>query len=224
MSATATTEPVAAPRQPAPLKMSYHEWLEWEYEGGLSEWVNGEVIVHMPAKDYHQNVVEFLDRLLGLFALLFRLGKVRIAPFTMRAIPDGPGREPDLLFLAEARRSLLTERELAGPADLVVEVVSDDSVARDRDEKFHEYQTAGVREYWIIDPRPNRLRADFYILDIHGHYRPVPLGDDNIYHSTVLPGFWLDVEWLWQTDPDPLVALGRIAGIERVMAALQGAA
>ncbi len=45
-----------------------------------------------------------------------------------------------------------------GMADLVIEVVSDDSVARDRADKFYEYQTAGIQEYWIIDPHPIRKR------------------------------------------------------------------
>jgi Uma2 family endonuclease len=138
----------------------------------------------------------------------------------MRALPDGPGREPDLFFLAEEHRERLTGQELTRPADLVVEVISDDNVARDRDKTFYEYQAAGVRESWIIDPRPGRLRV-FYVLDARGRYRAVPPDDDNIYRSTVLPGFWLDVEWLWRPDPNPLAALGRIAGTERVMSVMQ---
>jgi Uma2 family endonuclease len=144
-----------------PLRMSYDEYLNWEHEGGLTEWVDGEVIIHMPPKDEHQRVVEFLDRLLGVFVELFQLGMVRIAPFTMRALPDGSAREPDLFFLATDNLYRLTSKELNGPADLAIEVISDDSVTRDKDDKFYEYQAAGVKEYWIIDPRPKRLRAEF---------------------------------------------------------------
>lgn len=187
----------------------------------LSEWINGEVIVHMPIEEEHQRVVDFLNRLLGLFVRALRLDIVRSAPFAMRTLPDGPGRKPNLFSLAEEHKARLTRHELARPADLAAEVISDDSVARDRDEKFYEYQAAGVREYWIIDPRPGRLRADFYVLDARGRYRAVPPDDDNIYRSTALPGFWLDVEWLWRPDPNPLAALGRIVGTERVMSVLQ---
>ncbi len=220
MSAPTAVDPSAATQHPAPLRMTYAEWLAWDHEG-LSEWINGEVTVHMPTTEEHQRVVDVLNRLLGLFVRALRLGIVRSAPFAMRALPDGPGQEPDLFFLAEEHQERLTRHELAGPADLVIEVISDDSVARDRDEKFYEYQAAGVREYWIIDPRPGRLRADFYVLDARGQYRAVPPDDDNIYRSTVLPGFWLDVEWLWRPDPNPLAALGRIVGTERVMSVLQ---
>jgi Uma2 family endonuclease len=138
------------------------------------------------------------------------------APYLMRAVPGGNGREPDLMFIATANLARLGQKYLDGPADLVIEMVSEDSVVRDRDDKFSEYQDAGVREYWIIDPRPNRRRADFYVMGENGKYQPVPIPNDNRYHSTVLPGFWLDLEWLWQEDPNELAALTEIVGAERL--------
>jgi Uma2 family endonuclease len=204
---------------PAPLRMSYEEWLAWEHEGSLSEWVDGEVIIHMAPQDEHQRVVEFLDRLLGLFVQLLQLGMVRVAPFAMRAMPDGPAREPDLFFLSAERMSLLQRRELAGPADLAIEIISDDSVARDRADKFYEYQSGGVREYWIIDPRPGQQRVDLYTLDARGRYQPI-IAVDGAYHSSVLAGFRLREDWLWAEQPDPLAALAEVVGVERVIAAL----
>jgi Uma2 family endonuclease len=134
------------------------------------------------------------------------------APYAMQAVPGGNGREPDIMFVATANLARLGHTHLEGPADLIVEVISDDSVVRDRDEKFSEYQAAGVCEYWIIDPRPNRRRADFYVLNDRGRFDPVPIPNDNRYRSTALPGFWLDVEWLWQEDPNELAALTEIVG------------
>src|SRR5689334_10667406 len=112
-NAEATT--TSAPER-MPLRMSYEEWLALEYEGGLTEWVDGQVIAFMPPLHEHQQIVEFLDRLLGLFVQIFCLGLVRIAPFAMRSKPDGPAREPDLLFLAAENLSRLTSKELVGPA------------------------------------------------------------------------------------------------------------
>src|SRR5215211_4026161 len=186
---TPAIEPAAETR----LRMSYEEYKHWEHEGGLTEWIDGEVQIYMPPNDTHQTIVEFLDRLLGLFVGFFKLGKVRVAPFSMRAIVGGNAREPDLFFLAAEHLGLLSETELNGPADLAIEIISDDTVIRDRDDKFYEYQAGGVREYWIIDPRPKRKRADFYILDQNGVYQPVPLAD-GVYHSTVLPNFWLKID------------------------------
>src|SRR5215471_2020422 len=195
------------------LRMSYEEYLAWADEDVHAEWVNGEVIVQMPPKLRQQNVVGFLLSLLKVFAQLSQLGTVLCAPFEMRATPDGPAREPDLLFVAREHLERLTEARLSGPADLVVEVISDDSVSRDRADKFYEYQSAGVREYWIIDPRPGCTRADFYVLDGQGRYQPVPVNPDGRYYSTVLSDFWLQVDWILATEPPAVLqALAQIAG------------
>ncbi|MEE8586982.1 MAG: Uma2 family endonuclease, partial [Acidobacteriota bacterium] len=82
-----------------------------------------------------------------------------------------------------------------GPADLAVEIVSPDSPRRDRVDKFAEYQKGGVREYWIIDPL--RKTADFFRLSSQGVFESMPVRN-GIMLSRVLPGLWLEVEWLWQ--------------------------
>jgi Uma2 family endonuclease len=203
------------------LRMSYEEYLAWADEDVHAEWVNGEVIVHMPPKKRHQELATFLTSLLLFFTRLFRLGTLLAAPFEMRAIPDGPAREPDLLFIAQDHLDRLTEHRLSGPADIVVEIVSDDSVARDRAEKFYEYQAAGIPEYWILDPRPGRERTDFYVLDEHGRYRAMPLDAEGRYHSTVLPGFWLREAWVVAAEvPDPLQALAQVVGPQKLSEAL----
>jgi len=210
---------VAQPGQAQRLRMSYEEYLAWADEDVHAEWVSGEVIVQMPPKLRHQRVVKFLLELLDLFAQLSRLGTVLCAPFEMRATPDGPAREPDLLFVAQEHLARLTEARLSGPADLVVEVISDDSVSRDRADKFYEYQSAGVQEYWLIDPRPGYERVDFYVLDGKGRYRPIPVDTDGRYRSTVIPGFWFEVAWvLSEEPPNVLQALGQIVGPERWLA------
>lgn len=186
------------------LKMSFEEFMAWEEECH-AEWKDGEVVVFMPAKGLHQAVLNFLNHLLDLFVTFFNLGKIRLAPYAMRAQPDGAAREPDLLFVAKTNQKRLTDSLLQGPADLVVELISDESVRRDRQEKFHEYREAGVREYWIIDPRPGRNRADFFRLDENGQYELFATEDDERVESTVVPGFWIRPSWLWQVeDRDPL--------------------
>jgi Uma2 family endonuclease len=209
-------------RLETPLRMTYEEFLAWSDEDVHAEWVDGEVIVFMPPMDRHQDIVGFIHVLLRLFVDFFQLGKVRTAPFEMKVSPDSPAREPDLLFVARENLERLTEKRLVGPADLILEMISDDSVERDRVTKFCEYQEAGVREYWIIDPRPGKERADFFVLDDQGRYRPVLIGDDGIYRSTVIPGFWLRVDWLWAEElPDPQRTFAEIVGPSRLMEALR---
>jgi Uma2 family endonuclease len=213
--------PTAPTAQGQRLRMSYEEYLAWADEDVHAEWVNGEVIVQKPPKEPHQRVVAFLIQLMGLFIQLFKLGRLLPAPFEMRAIPDGPAREPDLVFVALEHLDRLTEERLSGPADLAVEVISNDSVARDRADKFYEYQAAGIREYWILDSRPGYERTDFYVLDEKGRYRPVPVAPDGRYHSTVLPGFWLQVDWVTAAEPPAvLTAVAQIVGPQKLLEAI----
>jgi Uma2 family endonuclease len=115
----------------------------------------------------------------------------------MRTKTEGNAREPDVFLVLHANPGVASEKEFAGAPDVVVEVISDDSVYRDRVTKYDEYEAAGVREYWLIDSRPNRKRADFFALDATGRFQSVPLGAENVFRSSVLKGFWLNVGWLW---------------------------
>lgn len=125
---------------------------------------------------------------------------VRDAPLEMRL--GKSAREPDLLFLRNEHLDRLTPMRLLGPADIVVELISEDSVRRDQFAKRREYEAAGVPEYWILDPRPGRERAEFFALNSAGSYDPILPDADGRIRSRVLPGSALDPAWLW-LDPFP---------------------
>jgi Uma2 family endonuclease len=186
------------------LKMSYEEFLAWSDEDTHAEWVEGEVIVFMPPTIVHQDVLWFLNMLISQFVTFYDLGKTLQSPFEMRLIRDHISREPDLAFIANDNLHRLDETRLEGPADLVLEVLSKESVTRDRRKKYHEYAAAGVPEYWVIDPRPRQQRAYFYVNTPARAYQPILPDSEDRIHSTVLPGFWLQEKWLWQTPFPPL--------------------
>lgn len=200
----------------ARLKMSYEDFLAWSDEDTHAEWVNGEVIQFMPPKKVHQSTLEFLATLLQLFIRLFDSGQVVVAPFEMKLAPDRPAREPDIMFVLQENLHRLSEDRLAGPADLCIEIVSRDSVKRDRDDKFQEYRDAGVQEYWVVDPRPGKRRADFFALTQNEQYELFATEDDERVESRVLPGFWLRPEWLWQSSSlDPMQIFFEMRGLSQ---------
>ena len=90
-------------------------------------------------------------------------------------------------------------------------------------DKFDEYEAAGVPEYWIIDNRPERRRAQFYQLDDSGQYQSVLPDAGGIYRSKALSGFWLRAAWLWEDEPDVLRAVAEIVGPDQVAQALRRA-
>ena len=176
------------------MHLSFEAFLARRDSDRRAEWIEGRIEYRMPASLTHQLLCKFLLLILELFVGEKSLGTVLAAPFLMRIASRPSGREPDLIFVSSANRARLRETYLDGPADLVAEIVSPESRERDRGDKFEEYAGAGVMEYWLIDPE---LRiAEFFVLK-EGVYRPARIDAEGRFWSVALPGFWIDVTWLW---------------------------
>jgi Uma2 family endonuclease len=95
-------------KAPPDKKVTYDEFLAWCDEDTWAEWVDGEAVMVSPASRRHQELRRFLEALLGVYAEEHGRGVVLGAPFQMRlSEPVRSGREPDLLFVARERLSLL---------------------------------------------------------------------------------------------------------------------
>jgi len=177
--------------------LTFEEFLDWLDEDTRAEWADGEVLLTSPASEPHQSLSDLLTAVMRAVAEHDDAGVVLSAPFLVRLPPPlQRAREPDIVFVAREHLDRLRPTYLDGAPDLVVEIVSPESVARDRGEKYVEYEQAGVREYWLIDR--DRRQAEFYLLGADGRYRLALGGSDGEYRSTVLPRLRLEVEWLWR--------------------------
>jgi Uma2 family endonuclease len=105
--------------------------------------------------DRHQSILGFLLIALHRFIAGKKLGKLLPGSFPVRLRP-GTMRQPDLVFLSVDRFHLRSDRYWSG-ADLSVEVVSEEDPDRDWKTKRAEYAAAGIREYWIVDPRDRSI-------------------------------------------------------------------
>ena len=65
--------------------------------------------------------------------------------------------QPDILFIGAQRQGMIEEKLIRGAPDLLVEVLSSSSQARDREMKRKLYGRFGVREYWLVDPERRRV-------------------------------------------------------------------
>lgn len=198
MTATPITKEQVALEKPVTTgtPMTWDEFFAWMDEDTLAEWVDGKVVMKSPNTGPHQKIAALVHLLLWRFLRQTQRGDVWIAPMLMR-LPSRPsGREPDVLVLLSEHMDRYQVNFIDGPADLVVEIVSEESQGRDRGEKFAEYEAAGIPEYWLIDPL--RENADFYRLDERGRYRRVDLDADGRYRCAVLPGFYVEPAWFWQ--------------------------
>jgi Uma2 family endonuclease len=126
---------------------------------GLVEFDEGTIeVLEMPT-ERHQLIVQFLFLAFHRFVSERALGTLVFAPIRVETIGNR-FREPDLAFMLAAHASKRTNDYWRG-ADLVVEVVSEDvnSRRRDLETKRVEYARAGIREYWIVDPREQRIEV-----------------------------------------------------------------
>ena len=182
--------------------MTYEEFLDWADEDTYAEWVDGKVELMSPASERHQDISDFLAAILRVCVEDLDSGRVLSAPFQMRLSNVRRGREPDLLFVRKENIIRLQRSYLDGPADLAIEIVSPESVLRDRGAKYAEYEAGRVREYWIIDAEAKR--TDFFVLDGEGRYQRASPDDDGRYEGAVLPRFWISLSWLWQSPLPPV--------------------
>jgi Uma2 family endonuclease len=190
MEAVMELQPVAAKQA----VMTEEEFEAWCDEDVKAEYVDGEVIVHSPVSTRHSDVVLSMAGLMRIVAQQHDLGRV-LGPELQVRLRPGLRRVPDLLFVTKERADMIRPTLVEGAPDLIVEIVSPDSVERDWRDKYLEYQAAGVGEYWVVDLEYQRMAV--YRLDEQGRYQAVP-AEEGVHRSQVLSGFWLRAEWLWQ--------------------------
>jgi Uma2 family endonuclease len=185
---------MALPAEHAPptLRMTEEEFEAWCDEDVRAEFVDGEVLIMSPVVDYHYLISQFLIQLLGLYLLERPYGEMVGPEFQVR-LRTGLRRVPDLAYLSKERAHLRMRSRVEGAPDAVWEIVSQDSIERDRRDKFLEYQLLGVREYWLIDPLAQAVEA--YCLGADGAFERVGQEDGKL-SSRVIPGFWLRPEWV----------------------------
>lgn len=214
------TEQVAFTQRETPPQDPFHnetiiaENISWEaflkhYGHIHAEWHEGRVI-RIVNNVQHQVILLFLGTLFSTYLKLANLGRVLLAGVPMKVDTGKPAREPDLLIVFNEHYDRIRPTSLEGPADIVVEIVSPESVNRDHGDKLREYELASVQEYWLLNPI-NRI-SDVYALHEDGHYRRLPLDAQRRVYSQLMPGFAFDPALLWRDEPP--------VGVELVQAML----
>jgi Uma2 family endonuclease len=155
----------------------------------LIELVDGRIEVLPVPTEEHQAIIGFLYEALVAIVRPMQLGRVFFAGLRVR-MRTLNFREPDIVFLLKKNEHKRGNVFWRG-ADLAMEVVSADDPDRDYVDKRLEYARAGIREYWIVDPRKRfitllRLSKKAYVE--HGVFR-----DGDQVTSLLLPAFSVNV-------------------------------
>jgi Uma2 family endonuclease len=200
---TATTE--------SQLPMTFDEFLSSADKHARSEWARGEMTSLAQTTERHDTLARILAELARAIAVGRRLGKVYCDGALMVVREEQAALLPDIAAVLNTNSIPVTDHRLDGPADLVIEVVSEASVARDYRGKRLDYVLAGVVEYWAGDARVGRTGVEALALNEEGYYEPIPPDADGSLSSEVVPGFRLDPAWLARDPlPDPAWAYERL--------------
>jgi Uma2 family endonuclease len=165
-------------------------------DGKRREVIQGELIVSPAPNTRHQMILQRLffevHKYLEHFPRGQRPGQTFIAPTDVTL--DDEGVQPDFLFVSQDRYSLITEQEISGPPDWIVEVISPSSRTYDLETKRKLYQRAGVLAYWVIDPELEQVHT----WDWQTNTSSLAKVGDTLEVS-VLAGFKLEVAAVFET-------------------------
>lgn len=119
-------------------------------EAHKAEFINGEIVVHSPAKLRHSLARKHLTMLLTTYAQKHHLGLIGDEKLLVTLTRND--YEPDICFFTAEKAQGFSLDQMKFPApDFVVEVLSSSTEAVDRGVKFADYALHGVREYWLVD-------------------------------------------------------------------------
>jgi len=122
-----------------------------------AELINGRMYMMAPPSRKHQEILNYLNTEINLY-IRTKEGNCKIypAPFAVFLNADDFNYvEPDISIICD--RDKLTDRGCDGAPDWIIEIVSPGSQRMDYMIKLFKYRTAGVKEYWIVDPSKERI-------------------------------------------------------------------
>ena len=120
-------------------------------EGTRYQLLDGEMILAPSPTSRHQTVSTQLFSALREYVREHALGRVWYAPLDV-VLSNHDVAQPDILFVSNARSGIVTEANIQGAPDLVVEILSPGTADYDQGYKMALYGRHGVREYWVVDP------------------------------------------------------------------------
>ena len=191
---------------------TYEDFCALIREDQKADLIDGVIYMASPENIEAGRLFLWLSAVMSTYAEEKQLGEVFGSRIACR-FDDRSAPEPDILFVRTEHADRLHRGGVEGAPDLVIEIVSPDSVERDYEDKRKQYQQFKVPEYWIIDEEEKSVLL--LRRNRRGRYQEIQ-PRRGIFRSEVLTGFWLDPSWLWPPRPP------RLAIIQQLLAGTTG--
>lgn len=156
-------------------------------DGQRAELIDGDMYMMAPPNRIHQELVMELSATIRDYIKLNGGScKAYPAPFAVFLNADDKNYvEPDISVICD--RDKLNDKGCSGAPDWIIEIVSPGSKRMDYLIKMLKYNTAGVKEYWIVDAAKNRIMAYDFVGDNIEEY-----SFTDAVPCTVFDGFQID--------------------------------
>ena len=121
-------------------------------DGQRAELIDGQMYMMAPPNARHQDIIFSLSRKIADYIDINKGScKIYLAPYAVFLNADDKNYvEPDISVICD--KSKLEDKGCNGAPDWIVEVISPSTQRMDYSIKLFKYRTAGVREYWIVNP------------------------------------------------------------------------
>ncbi|MDE6639091.1 MAG: Uma2 family endonuclease [Acetatifactor sp.] len=144
-------------------------------EGERAELIDGKIYYMAPPSTGHQRLVHFFDREIGNY-IQNHNGECEVfpAPFAVFLSDNEKNYvEPDISVICD--KDKITDKGCEGAPDWIIEIVSPSTKQMDYYKKLFKYRTAGVREYWVVDPERKLVTVYNFERDTMEEY---PFGEE----------------------------------------------
>ncbi len=169
------------------VKFTYEDFQLFPDDGKRHEIIDGEHYVTPSPITKHQRVSANLFRILDSFVHERRLGSLFTAPLDV-VFSELDVVEPDLLYIAKERSSIITEKNIQGAPDLLIEILSEGTRKTDEIVKRKLYERFGVHEYWIVDPVLDSVKVYRLVENVYERVAELTAEKAETLATPLLPG------------------------------------
>jgi Uma2 family endonuclease len=144
---------------------TYQDYANLPDDRNLYEILKGELVMTPSPITIHQRMSSILFNMFFNFIEKQQIGEIFSAPFDV-VLNATNVVQPDIIFISNDNKQIITEKNIQGAPDLIIEILSPSTAYYDLIDKKEIYETFGVKEYWIVDPKKQWI--EIYILkDLH---------------------------------------------------------
>lgn len=186
-----SADSVVGPKQG---KWTYKHYAALPYDGRRYEIIDGILYIMPPASPAHQSVVSRLAHYLFAPIELAQRGRLFMYPLDVE-LTDDVVVQPDILVVLNENLHKITATHIVSSPDLVIDVLSPNTILYDRSIKRRAYERYGIKEYWVVDPKGHTIE----LLMLEGDtYKSVGIfsGDQKV-PTQVVPEFSVEVKQIF---------------------------